>query len=257
LYSEDQTRYWPPTPGLFPTQRFVKQNLNWFATLRADGGPLKTRLTRPRLLARIAGGLYLINIVGGAFAIGYVPAVLIVAGDAAATARNIHVNEQLYRSGIVAHVLITLTNIPLAVIFYDLFKVVDRRIALLVVFFTLVGTAVEAAILASMPVDLTGTGYAISSVYFGCYGLALGYLVFRSTFLPRAIGVLLAFGAASYLTYSFASLLSPDFAARLVPYVQLPSLIGEGSLCLTLLLVGVNAQRWSELAQASGAHSTS
>ncbi len=95
-----------------------------------------------------------------------------------------------------------------------------------------------------MPIDLQGVGYAISSVYFGFYGLTLGYLVFRSTFLPRAVGVLLAFGAASYLTYSFSSLLSPTFAARLVPYIQLPSLIGEGSLSLWLLFVGVNVERW-------------
>src|SRR3982074_1074503 len=101
--------------------------------------------TSPRRLARIAGGLYLLNIVGGAFAIGFVPAVVVVSGNAAATAHNIQANELLYRLGLVAHILITLTNIPLAVIFYALFKVVNRRLALLVVFFTLVGTAIESA----------------------------------------------------------------------------------------------------------------
>src|SRR5438309_8112698 len=98
----------------------------------------------PRQLARTAGGLYLANIVLGAFAIGVVPATIFVAGDAAATAHNIQANEVLYRLGIVAHVVILATNVPLAVIFYELFKVVNRRLALLVVFFTLVGTAVEA-----------------------------------------------------------------------------------------------------------------
>ena len=83
------------------------------------------------------------------------------------------------------------------------------------------------------------------------YLLAAGYLVFRSTFLPRVIGVLLAIGAVSYLIYSFASFISPEFAARLVPYIQLPSLVGEGSLCLVLLVIGVNVQRWK--GQASGA----
>ncbi|TMF16638.1 MAG: DUF4386 family protein, partial [Chloroflexi bacterium] len=63
---------------------------------------------------------------------------------------------------------------------------------------------------------------------------------FRSTFLPRVIGVLLAIGALCYLTYSFASFISPGFAAHLVPYIQLPSLVGEGSFCLWLLIVGVN-----------------
>src|SRR6266581_1012600 len=97
----------------------------------------------PRQLARAAGGLYLINILGGFFAIGLVPGLLFVAGDAAATAHNIQANELLYRSGLLAHITIDVTAVFLAVIFYDLFRVVNRRLALLVVFFTLVATAVE------------------------------------------------------------------------------------------------------------------
>jgi hypothetical protein len=110
--------------------------------------------------------------------------------------------------------------VGLAVIFYDLFKVVSRRMALLVVFFTLVGTAVEGAgltsqfaplsllqggnyagltvqqvqALAYLPIDLLGISYVVSSVFFAFYGLAIGYLVFRSGFLPRLIGALLASG---------------------------------------------------------------
>jgi hypothetical protein len=238
------------------------------------------REASPLRLARIAGGLYLVNIVLGFFAIGVVPAMIFVAGDAAATAHNIQANELLYRLGIVAHVIILLTNVPLAVIFYELFKVVSRRLALLVVFFTLVGTAVEGSNLASqfaplsllvdghystaltpaqvqalayMPVDLQGVSYAVNSFFFGFYGLTIGYLVYRSTFLPRVIGVLLAIGAACYLTYSFALLISPVFAAHLVPYIQLPSLIGEGSFCLWLLIAGVNVERWSNRRAAAAA----
>src|SRR5215469_899350 len=103
----------------------------------------RTVQVSPRLKARIAGGLYLIIIVGGFFAIGYVPAALVVAGDAAATAHNILAHELLYRLGLVAHMINLVCNIPLALIFYELFKVVSRRLALLVVFFTLVGTAIE------------------------------------------------------------------------------------------------------------------
>ena len=232
----------------------------------------------PRLMARIAGGLYLIIIVGGFFAIGYVPAALVVPGDAAATAHNILAHELLYRLGFVAHLINLLCNIPLALIFYELFKVVNRRLSLLVVFFTLVGTAVEAAnllnqfaplmllggghylsvftpeqlqALAYMSLDSQAMSYNIQQVIYTGYLLAAGYLVFRSTFLPRTVGVLLAIGALCYLTYSFAIFLSPGFAAHLVPYIQLPSLVGEGSLCLWLLVIGVNVQRWK--AQASAA----
>lgn len=75
--------------------------------------------------------------------------------------------------------------------------------------------------------------------------------MFRSAFLPRTVGVLLAIGALCYLTYSFADFLVPGFAAHLVPYIQVPSGLAELSLCLWLLVVGVNVQRWEKLASAA------
>src|ERR1700694_6243641 len=96
----------------------------------------------PRQLARTAVGLYLINILGGFFAIGLGPGLLFVAGDAAATAHNIQANETLYRFGIVAHILIDVTAVLMAVIFYELFKVVNRRLAFLAVLFPLVEASV-------------------------------------------------------------------------------------------------------------------
>jgi len=232
----------------------------------------------PRQLARIAGGLYLIVIVGGFFAFGYVPANIVVGGDAAATAHNLQAHELLYRLGISVHIITLCCNVPLAVIFYDLFKVVNRRVALLVVFFTLVGTAIEGANLANqfapltvlqgsnyssalsaqqlqalayVPIALQEASYGITTVFFAFYGLAIGYLVFSSGFLPRVIGALLTIGALCYLTYSFATFISPGFASELVPYIQLPSLVGEGSFCLWLLIAGVNIQRWQSRAGAA------
>jgi hypothetical protein len=231
----------------------------------------------PRRLARIAGALYLINIVGGAFAIGVVPAILFTA-DPAVTAHNIQTHELLYRSGLVAHVVVTLTNVPLAVIFYDLFKVVNRRLALLDAFFILVATAIEATslinqftplillgdgpypnalpaaqlqALAYLPSDLSGIDYSIHTIFFGFDILVMAYLVFRSTFIPRVIGVLLAIDALAYLLYGFADLLVPGFAAHLVPWVQLPALVGEGTFCVWLLIVGVRVDRWREQASAT------
>lgn len=190
----------------------------------------------PGQLARMAGGLYLVNIVLGFFAIGFVPASIVVAGDAAATAHNIQTHELLYRSGVVAHIVVTLTNVPLAVIFYELFRVVNRRLALLDVFFILVATAIEAAgffnefaplvllgggsytgaipaaqlqALAYMPGELSTINYNIYTVFYGFDIIIVGYLVFRSTFLPRAIGVLLAIDGLAYLVYGFADLLAP------------------------------------------------
>jgi hypothetical protein len=81
----------------------------------------------PRRLARIAGGLYLINILGGAFAITIVPAMLVVEGDLVATAPNIQAHGLLYRSGLAAHLVVTTTNVPLTVIFYELFRPASRQ----------------------------------------------------------------------------------------------------------------------------------
>jgi hypothetical protein len=233
----------------------------------------------PRQLARIAGGLYVVNILTGAFAIGYVQAALVVQGNAVATAHNIQAHELLYRWGLVAHLITLLSNVPLALIFYDLFKVVDRRFAVLVVFFTLVGTAVEGAnlldqfaplmllgsahylsvftpaqtqALAFMPLDAQALRFNIPEVFFVGYLLCAGYLIFRSTFLPRVLSVLLVIGGLSYLTYAFADFLAPEFAAHLVPYIQVPSGLAELSLALWLLVIGVNAQRWNERARAAG-----
>src|SRR5919202_1484588 len=232
----------------------------------------------PRQLARIAGGLYLLNIVAGFIAIGVVPAILFVGGDAAATLHNIQANELLYRLSLSAHLIPIVCNVPLVVILYELLKGVNRRLALMMVFYSIVGSAVESAnllhqftplvlldgaqgvhaltadqmqALVYAPLRLQTFGYDIQQVIYAGYLLAAGYLVFRSTFLPRVIGILLAIGAASYLIYSFASFLEPEFAARLVPYIQLPSLVGEGSLCLVLLVIGVNVQRWRGQASAA------
>jgi hypothetical protein len=234
--------------------------------------------TSPRRLARTAGALYLINIVLGAFAIGIVPAIIAVGPDAAATLHNIQTHELLYRLGLAAHVVVTVTNVPLALIFYELFKVVNRRLALLDAFFILVATAIEAAGLlhqfaplvflggpsASAPTSqlqqalayapggaLSGVDYSIHTVFFGIDIIIFAYLVLESRFLPGVIGVLLAVDGVAYLLYSFADFLAPGFAAQLVPWIQLPALLGEGSLCLWLLVVGVNVERWKERAGAA------
>jgi Domain of unknown function (DUF4386) len=228
-------------------------------------------------LARSAGALYLINILGGAFAISIVPALLFGA-DPAATAHNIQTHELLYRSGLAAHVVVTVTNVFLAVIFYEIFKVVNRRLALLDVFFILVATAIEAAglvnqfaplvllgsgpyanalpaaqlqALAYMPSALASVDYNIHTVFFGFDIILMAYLVLRSRFLPRAIAVLLAIDGVAYLVYSFAAMLAPGFASQLVPWIQLPALFGEGSLCLWLLVKGVNVERWKNWASAA------
>lgn len=248
------------------------------ASLSATEAPVQNTKASPRRWARIAGLLYLINIIGGFFAIGYVPAAIVVSGDAATTANNILAHEALYRAGIAIHMIVLLTNLPLAIIFYDLFKVVNKRLSLLMLSFLIVGTAVEGAFILNqfaplvflggvnsvsglttaqlqtqvyVPLQLQALGYNIDQVFYVGYLLLAGYLIIRSTFLSRIVGALLAIGGLCYLTYSFADFLAPTFAAHLVPYIQLPSGVGELSLCLWLLVMGVNVQRWMEKASVA------
>jgi hypothetical protein len=230
-----------------------------------------------KTIARIGGALYLINIVLGIWAIGYVSNVVVVDGDPAATAHNILSQEQLYRLGLVAHIIILRTNIPLAVIFYELFKVVNKRITLLVVFFTITGTAIESVNLlnqfaplallkngngvsAFSPAQLQTivyklnqlqvTGFNLAIVFFGCYCISVGYLIFKSTFLPKTIGIMMVIGGLCYLVNSFSSFLAPRIAANFFPFIQIPSGVAELSFCLCLLIVGVNLVKWKKLAAA-------
>ena len=225
----------------------------------------------PRALSRIGGALYLIIIVIGIFGEAFVRGRLIVSGDAAATAANIRPMESLWRFGIAAELFLLICAVALALIFFVLLRPVSRDLALLAAFFNLVSISLEAAYslhllaalfplgnasyleafkpeqldaMATLSVRSHGYGFGISLIFFGCFCLVIGYLIFRSSYLPKAIGVLMQIAGLSYLINSFALVLSPDFANRLYPAILIPAFIGEASLCLWLLVKGVNVDRW-------------
>ncbi len=216
----------------------------------------------PRLWARIAGAFYLITIVMGVFAEVFVRDALVVHDDAAATATNIMAHESLYRLGLAADVVMIACYIVVTLIFYVLFKRVSRSISLLAAFFSLVGLAALTAnslnhlaplillggahylsavgplqlqALALLSLKMHAWGYYIADVFSGgAYCLLIGYLIFRSGFLPRVLGVLMAIGSLSYMIDSFANLLSPPLAARLP---ELTVLAGVAELALSLWLI--------------------
>jgi hypothetical protein len=130
--------------------------------------------------------------------------------------------------------------IAVTLLFYYMFKPVNRSLSLLAAFFSLVGCAN----------DLLGlfnrAPYKISSlVFFGPYCLLLGYLIFRSAFLPRILGVLMACAGLGWLIF-----LSP-LANHLSTYLMVLGFLAELSLCLWLIVKGVNVQRWKEQASAA------
>jgi hypothetical protein len=227
--------------------------------------------TSPQLYARIGGVLYLIIIVVGLFGEAFVRGRIVVSGDATATAANLRSLESLWRFGVAAEFVLLMCAVALTLILYVLLRPVSRNLALLAVFFNLVTIAVEAvaalnlvaalfplgnagylAVLAPEQLDVMATlaikshsyGFGVALIFFGCECLTLGYLIFRSGYLPKAIGALMQVAGLCYLTNSFALLLAPAIANRMFPAILVPAFIGEASLCLWLIVKGVNVAKW-------------
>ena len=234
---------------------------------------IKTAETSPQIYARIGGVLYLIIIVIGLFTEIFVRSKLIMSEDTTSTANNILASEQLWRIGFAGSLIMLLCAIPLALIMYVLLRPVSRNIALLAVFFNLVSIAVEALnnlnifaalfplgssdylkafelnqlhVLAYLTLKLHSSGYNISLIFFGMNCLFWGYLIFKSGYFPKILGVLLIICALCYVTNSFAWFLAPKFAAMLIPGILVPCFIAEASVCLWLIVKGVNVLKWKE-----------
>jgi hypothetical protein len=228
----------------------------------------------PRFKARAAGGLWLLCILTsvGSF-IAASP--LIVANDAAATAANILANESLFRLGFAADLISGLSYLGVTVFLYYVLKPVSRSLSLLAAFFGLAGVAIGGAAwvihlaplvllhgdqyltafttaqlqaMALTALKLQVQVFSIGMLFFGIQCISIGYLVARSTFLPRILGILLALGGTSYVIASFANFLTPSFGPHLMAFILPVALIGEGSLTVWLLAKGVNEQRWKEQA---------
>jgi hypothetical protein len=238
----------------------------------------KIREMSPCLKARIAGALYLTGGLLGGFSEVFVRGRLVVSGDVAATATNILAHESFYRLGGAADLFSLACDTAVALLLYDLLKPVSRSLSLLAAFFRLTWVAPMALnslnhfaplvllggphyltafkpdqlqALAYTTLRLHAQGYNICLVSFGFTCLLIGYLIYRSTFLPRILGVFMAIAGLCYLTNSFANFLSPAFARPLFPWILLPALPGEFGLMLWLIVKGVNVQRWNEQATAA------
>jgi uncharacterized protein DUF4386 len=227
----------------------------------------------PRLKARMAGGLWLLYVSIAGLA-AFARRGLIVSGEAAATATNILRHEPSFRLGFAADLLAIVCYIAVTAIFYDLFKPVNRTVALLGAFFSLVGCTIQGSAglfelaplvvlggtehsivfnleqlqaIAYMFLKLYPQAYSIALVFFAFYSLLLAYLILKSTFLPRILGVLMALAGFAWLSF-----LSPPFGAKYLHPYLLAAGSGEALLILWLLVFGVNEQRWKEQAIAAG-----
>jgi Domain of unknown function (DUF4386) len=224
----------------------------------------------PNPKVRAIGVVYLLYFLAAVVAVFLTKG--LVVSDAAATANNIVAHEALYRSGFAVGLIANALYIALTAFFYGLFEPVNRSVSLLAAFFSLVGCAVQIfgglfqlaplvvlgdnqwlstfkveqlQAAALMCLKLHAQTFNISLVLFALYDLLIGYLIFKSTFLPRLLGVLLMVAGLGWLTFVW-----PPLASSLSSYVLPVGALAEIVLMLWLLVKGVNATRWHERASA-------
>jgi hypothetical protein len=227
----------------------------------------------PRFKARMAGVCQLMEAVTAALGQVIIPGKLVVAGNAAATAANILGHERLFWLGFVLSLIGVAFHIAWALLMYELLKPVSRSLSRLAAFVILVGCAIQALTsllylapliilqggsslraftpeqlqaLALVFLRLNEYAFQIYLVFFGAWCLLIGYLIFRSTFLPRVLGALLAISGLGWVTYLY-----PPLAHRVFPFIAAASALGEIPLELWLIVMGVNSQRWREQATAA------
>lgn len=225
----------------------------------------------PLFKARMGGFCWFMCFLTGIYPV-MISGRLIVAGDPAATATNLLGHEALYRFGTAGLLISTAFYIAATLFVYEVLKPVNRSLSLLAAFFSLVGcalgafsclfdlvplvllkgapylsvfTADQLQALALMFLKVRFEANNIGLVFFGLHCLGVGYLIVRSTFLPRIIGRLMLLAGICWISF-----LTPAVQS-LVPFSMMPGAIGEVSLSLWLLLKGVNIQRWHEQAENS------
>lgn len=149
------------------------------------------------------------------------------------------------RIAIVANLVAGLFYLAATVYVYDMLAPVHRNVSLLAAFFSLAGCAISGGSAALQVVaqsaellKLSRQSFYVIHVFFGLHCLLVGWLILKSLLLPRFVGALMVFAGLGWLTMSFSSLLAPQFGSSLYPYILMPGMLGELTLCLWLLIAG-------------------
>jgi hypothetical protein len=226
--------------------------------------------TSPRTKGRITGACYLAIFVAGVIYMALVPSTGLLNNNDVATINHIVLHQTAFWAGYPFLLLVVALRLIIMLLFYELFKPVNKSLSLLAVYFNIVATTLQAVMciflltplillggehsltaftpdqlhaLALVAMKLYHLCYSIALAFFGCYDLLIGYLAFKSIFIPRPIGVLMGITGLGWLTFSI-----PPIAAFLLPYNSIAGSIGEGAMILWLCVLGVNSQRWHEQA---------
>jgi len=227
----------------------------------------------PRLLARLAGVFFLLTILGGIVAQGFISERLIDFGDAAATANNILANMEMFQIGFTIYLIEMACQVITAMLFYRLLKPVNRTLALLMLLFEFTGIVIKTFArvfyitplwVLDGPTALSGLdagqlqsislvllkvndyGAATALAFFGFSTLLTGYLVFRSTYLPRWLGVLGMIASLGWLTFIY-----PPLGYRVFMFAALFGLLAAAAQIFWLIVFGVNEEKFRAVEAAN------
>ncbi len=227
----------------------------------------------PRLLARLAGGFFLLTILGVIIAQGFISERLVVFSDAAATANNILANRDLFQIGFTIYLIEMACQVTTATLLYRLLKPVNTTLALLMLLFEFTGIVIKtfsrvfyitplwvldgASALASLDtgqlqsislllLKVNDFGAATALAFFGFSTLLTGYLVFRSTYLPRWLGVLGMIAGLGWLTFIY-----PPLGYRFFIFAALFGLLAAAAKIFWLIVFGVDEEKFRAVEAAA------
>lgn len=234
----------------------------------------KRRSMLVRKYARIGGVLGLISMVAGGFGEAFVPSRMIVFGDPTATAANIVGSAGLFRLGFAAYMVEALCDVGLAMILFALLRPVHRDLALVGLFFRLIGTAGFAmsqvfyfsalplatrtlgldplsggqqSALASWSLNVSQFGQTLFMLFYGMGFLVFGYLLIRARYFPKFLGALVILMGAGFVLRATLWVLAPAYSSPLLLLAAAPAGL---ALSLWLLIKGVDTEEWAKQSSA-------
>ncbi len=227
-------------------------------------------MTSQKRIAKQAGFVYLIVVLAGIFNLAYVPSKLIVMDNAATTMNNIVSSETLFRLGILAGIVCYLAFLLLPFILYELLESINKKVAISMVVLAVISVPISLFNLTNKFAVLTlinvphhlqtfqaaqlqaqimlylryyNNGIQIASLFWGLWLLPFGYLVVKSRFLPKILGIFLMAGCFGYLLNFLGKFLIPYYQETGISgIVALPASIGEIGICLWLLIAGIKKE---------------
>ena len=226
--------------------------------------------------ARIGGILFLVSIVAGGFGEGFAPSQLVASGDATATARHILTSDTVFRVGFASYLVEGLCDAALTAVFFVLLRPVDQFLTVAVVVFRIMATATFAFgelfyfapsliltnesylksfssdqlnTLTLLSLNMYGVGGAMSLAFYGAASIGIGYLMFRSQFLPRWLGIVWVIGGACFILRTFTFVLFPAIPGGIL---QAPQILAILLLAIWFLAKGVDVAKWEAAASSPG-----